>query len=318
MRHRMLDNLPAKPPTEVNTATRLLHQFASRKTSLFLFALLALSLMPFTFYKTLPPFFSPLIQTELLLLAANLALCTWRRWKRLRTGVLLLHLGFLLVLTGGLIGTAGFTATVNIYENDATNTAFRWDRGKDTDLGFSLRIKKIQRQYYPIPVQIGILKNNIKAQLIEGTTGDSFLYDGFEIAIDSLDIPAKNLQLHISLPNDKPVIFNTAGSNTLPTGFPLAFQLVAYKTPHLKRLWSEIEIIKERTVLASGITEVNHPFQWNGMRFYNTATGTGAKGPFAGIQIVRDPGVPLVYLGFGLMTGGGLLLVRRQKRGGTA
>ena len=157
----------------------MLATLTSKKLTLFLLAALIVALIPATVSKL--PLFIACGHLLLGLLAINLTLCTFSHWRRLTGSVLLIHAGVLLILIGALWGRAGFVATINSYEGDAITTAFRWDREEDIALGFTMMVKKINHEYYPVPVRVGVLMDGKAAQLYELRTGEGFTHDGYRV-----------------------------------------------------------------------------------------------------------------------------------------
>jgi len=272
---------------------------------------LALVLIPATVSK-LPLF---LIAGRLLLvvLAINLSLCTVKHWRRLSGSVILIHTGILIVLIGSLASRAGFVATVNIYEGDSSDTAFRWDLQEDFPLGFTITVKKINHDYYPVPVRVGVLIDGNPAKLYELRTGESFEHGGFQVEVLDLDPLRPALHFAITGPDGVRAV-QTATKEVPANQSGIALQLVAFQTPIVKRSWVDLTIIPEAPPPVSGQAEVNHPFTWLGLRFYHTATNADTGGrAYAGIQIVNDQGIPLVYLGFVLVClGNGVFLFRKR------
>ena len=104
---------------------------------------------------------------------------------------------------------------------------------------------------------------------------------------------------------DKGTLQNLQTLSTLPADFPYSFKLVAYKDAVIKKFWIDMELLENGRKIASGVTEVNRPFNWNGIDFFNTQISVdGAKRPYAGLQIVRDPGKYVVYAGMIILSAG--------------
>lgn len=240
-------------------------------------------------------------------LSINLIICTIRHWRRLPVSVLFIHIGILFILFGGILGKLGFIATINIYEGDSTSSAYRWDCEEERPLGFSLMVKRINQEYYPTSVRVGVLVDGVPSELCELTTGGSTVCAGLLIEALTLDptFPSLTFAVTPSRGGHREVITITTKDRGIEG---TAFQLVAFKTPAVKRTWVDLAITSQGVPLATGQAEVNHPFIWQGYRFFHTANGTDPTGrTYAGIQIVKDLGVPLVYLGFALLTVGNLL-----------
>lgn len=281
--------------------------------ALALFGAITLFVIPGTFgigralYASLP------FKVLLALLVVNLLACTAQRWKRLKWPVLLLHCGVLIVLFGAFLTSIGYVATVNIYEGGKTELAYRWDLEQDMPLGFDLAVEKIYREYLPVPVKVGVLRGEDKIGLFLLKTGESFTVGDYQVRVDSIDLAGETLHLTVSQGGNTLGTASTSGETALPGGFPYAFKLVAFKNPVLKRTWVDLKLLRDSTVLAQGSTEINSPFQWGGLYFYNTLIDRTPRGePFAGIQIVRDPGRPVVFAGFVLAGIGALALFIRR------
>ncbi len=290
-------------------ASRLL---ASRQLALGLFLFFCLSLVPGTFEKTVFHF-STLSRVLLGCLALNLAVCSLLRIKTLAKPVLIIHAGVILTLAGGLISSFGYTATVNMYEGTTVDTAYRWDRGQDVPLGFTLTVKNIETQYYPVPVKVGVLKGTARFGLFILKTGESFPLEGYTVKAETLDLPAGILKLTVFQGDRVIGSTDTEGTREVASSFPYEFKLVAYKTPSFKRVRVGLALAGASGVIAEGITEVNSPFEWNGLSFHNTRLETDPYGVrYAGIQIIRDPGKEVVYAGFGVIMAGSLLWMYRK------
>jgi len=292
---------------------KLLAWPASTECAVLLFLAIAALAIPGTFTESRAIYSSPPFLFLLGAFGLNLLLCTLKRLKTISKTVLVLHAGVLLTLAGCIVTSFGYVATVNIYEGTSVNRFYRWDKESDVDLGFDLQVKKINSEYYPLPVKVGVLKGKNKEQLFTLKTGESFEYGGYRITAESFDPTREQLNLAVYQQSRRIGTSSTSGVSDLPPDFPYSFVLVAFQNPRLKRLWVDLAVQQNSATVAEGTSEVNGPFPWGGLYFYNTQTGKDADGaPFAGIQIVRDPGRPLVFAGFAVMGLGAVLSYLRR------
>jgi hypothetical protein len=264
--------------------------------------------MPLTVMKELSPSLGGLIDVILGLIGLNLLLCTVQRVRTLSNPTLIIHLGVIVILIGSVISSFGFLATVNIYEGSSVDKVYRWDTKEDVPLGVEVGVKKVNMEYYPVPVKIGVLHGNEKVGLFELKTGESFTLGDYVIRADSLEFPSEILKLSVTDQNGFVGSSDTSGMRNLPQDFPYAFVLVAFKNPYLKRMWVDLLLSKGTRVITEGTSEVNSPFSWEGINFYHTRVDRDKYGmSYAGLQITRDPGRPYVYAGFIIMGLGSLL-----------
>ena len=288
---------------------------ASKTLAIALFALICLVSIPGTFMEE-RDIYSTLISRVLLgFMGLNLSFCTFRRLRSLSRPVVIMHIGGMLILISSLISSLGFVATVNITEGTSTDKVYRWDKNEDMPLGVNLFVRKVNMEYYPVSVKVGVLKEKEKVGLFELKTGDSFNIGDFRIKVDSIELPEENLKLSI-FDRDR-LIGNadTLGDSEPPQNFPYKFVFVAFKNPVLKRTWVDLTLDRGSGIIAEGTSEVNNPFEWNGLKFINTDIDRDKYGfRMAGIQVVRDPGRPYAYFGFSILGIGAVAyLLRRLK-----
>ncbi len=291
------------------------YSLVSKKLTIFLFGALAVLLAWTTFMAEKPPILWGAVRFLLVIIAANLSLCTLDRIRYISKQALIIHVGVLLIFSGGLISSFGYVATVNIYEGDAVDRVFRWDTNEYTPLDMEIRVENLNEEYYPIQVKVGVLKGDEKVGLFVLRTGEDFDLEKYKIRVDSLDLRMLNLQLSVFNDSDYIGTADTLGEKTVSEEFPYEFKLVAFRTPVLKRAWLDLRLLRDSEVLAQGTSAVNHPLEWNGISFYHTQTGRDKYGiPYVGIQMTRDPGKLYVYAGFCVITLGLFLyFIRRLK-----
>lgn len=305
--------MPQLTQTNPGILNTVITYFTSPAVTLGLFAVLVMLLIPQTFLPEYASLFLVPIKGILVLVGLNLVACTLRRRKTLRMSTLVIHLGVLVILAGGLTSTFGFIATVNVYEGASTDTVFRWDSKQDAALGFDLHVAGINVALYPVPVKVGVLKDGKKAELFLTNTEDSFVFEKYRVKILTFDPGKNNLQLAIETLDGQFVgTMDTAGRKDVPADFPLDFKLVAFQDPVVKRVWVDLELRKGAEKIVEGIAEVNNPLRWQGMQFFLTQAAADESGRgFAGIQISKDPGIPVVYSGFAILLAGILIILKR-------
>lgn len=290
---------------------------ASTELAVALFLVISIVAIPGTLLNNRSTYSNPLFLLLIALFGLNLLLCTYRRFKSLSWAVLVVHIGVIVTLIGCIVASFGFVATVNMYEGSTVDHVYRWDKKADLPLGLGLELKKLNWEYYPMPVKIGVLKGDNKEKLFELKTGGSFDFKGYRVDVGSVEYNTENLKLSVFEKGSLIGIFNTlSGLSTLPPDFPYSFKLVAFKTPKLKRQWVDLILKDPAGVVATGTSEVNGPFQWGGLYFFNTQVERDKEGvSYAGIQIVRDPGRWLVFSGMVIVAVGACLSTFRRRHG---
>jgi hypothetical protein len=297
-----------------NTIFSRLYRFlTSTELAVFLFLAICLLAIPGTFTQTKKLYSSPPFVALLVLVGVTTLFCTVRRIRTLSPSVIIIHGGVVLSLAGAVVSSFGYVATVNIYEGTGIDKVYRWDVEADTPLGMDLLVEKINTEYYPVPVKVGVLKGAEKIALFTLHTGESFKVGEYVVTVGNFDPWTKDLQLTVVDQGRQIGHVDTAGKRDLPPGFPFDFRLVSYKNPVLKRMWVDLRLSRDSRTIAEGSSEVNRPFQWGGLDFFHVKTARDPVGrAYAGLQIVRDPGRPLVFSGFGLLGIGVLLTFARR------
>jgi hypothetical protein len=254
---------PTIQTSKAGPVASLYRYLSSKILALSLFGALIVVLVPKTLVSEKIFFLDAVVAALLAAFSINLVLCTIRRFKAISGPVLIVHLGIFVTLAGALISARGYVATVNVYEGGATDTFYRWDLEKDIHPGFTLGIDKIHKSYYPIGVKVGVLLGGEKAGLFTLKTGESFTVDGYRIGVGALDMNSGSLTLQVHDSNGRLVgSYDTREDRGLPPGFPYAFKLVAFQDPVLKRVWTDIRLLRNNRIVATGTSEVNHPFLW--------------------------------------------------------
>lgn len=281
---------------------------SSTELSLILFGLLAAAALPGTLLKSQQGYYThPLFVSLLAAFGLHLVFCTMRRWRSLAPTTLTVHTGVLVVLGGAILTATGFVATVNIYEGGTSRNVYRWDLKQDAPFAQEIKVRKINTEFHPVPLKIGVMKGAEKHTLKTVKTGEKFDLEGYSVRVDRFDPWQEAAFLTVTRGAATVGTADTAGASTLPAGFPFAFKLVAFQNAVIKRFWVDLQLLENGRPVTEGITEINRPFNWNGMDFFNTRISVDEeKRPYAGIQIVRDPGKYVVYAGMVILSLGTL------------
>lgn len=286
------------------SGNKIIKWLSSTELSLILFGLLAAAALPGTLLKSQQGYYHhPLFILLLSAFGLHLVLCTVYRWRSLAPTTLVVHGGVLVVLAGAVTTATGFVATINIYEGESSKTVYRWDLKQDSSFPQEIRVAKIHTDFHPVPLQIGVMEGERKHSLQTTKTGESFSLGGYRVNVDRFDPWQETAYLTVTKNGTVLGKMDTSGTSPLPTGFPFTFKLVAFKDAVIKRFWVDLELRENGRTIAAGTTEVNRPLHWHGMDFFNTQISLDdAKRPYAGLQIVRDPGKYVVYAGMVILS----------------
>ena len=128
------------------------------------------------------------------------------------------------------------------------------------------------------------------------------------------------LSLYKGQTQDTFILYNNQQFKKLPFKIYLHDFLVDWYEPQgekggrrVKEFRSRVAVIDDaqRPALTKEI-RVNHPLQYKGYAFYQS--GYNPKDPdWTGLEVSRDPGLPLVYAGFFLLNAGTLLMLFKRR-----
>jgi len=182
-----------------NNYLSLLSRLSSLEVALAFLLLIVLAAIPGTFVENRHAYYGS--GAFILLLAgfsANLIICTIHRWRRLAMSVLVVHLGVLLTIAGFMLRElTGTVATINVYEGESARKFYLPYSDVDIDLGFSLLLRAIHKEYYPVPVKIGVLKGSEKIGLHTLNTGEEFKLEQYRVVVERFN--PLNRSVHLSV-----------------------------------------------------------------------------------------------------------------------
>jgi len=283
------------------------------------------------FFNSLP------LSVYWLALAAVLTtgLTAFRRLVRI-PGLLLMHIGCILILTGSMWASAAGhklqkqlfgidkipTGTMTIYEGYRENHV-TLQNGKQSKLPFSIGLKDFQLEYYqPEYLQIQTSQGqgwNVPVKTSEEfPLGDDFgtvtiirTFENFKMIIDGdkqtiIDAPppGSNPALEVQIKDADGTVTTRYVFERFPGHIhPEDKFLMSYHRV-ISDYISKLQVIKDGKVVAEKSIEVNHPLHFGGYHFYQHAYDAKA-GQYSIFMVVSDTGLSLVYAGY-LMLGIGV------------
>lgn len=314
------------------------------------------------FYQT------PWFRVLLVLLAANIAACTWKTWRRnladrqrfidlltrrqsasewtgssrsvetlqadlksagfrMRTveggqlatrgrlgrwGSTIVHLSLLIILLGGILSELGFVGTLTLPVGQSSSVYFSWDHEVDLPLNFTIRLDRFEIDNYPVDVRFGVYNPQTRAEIDmitarEGDTIDLPL-PGVSAKVVHFEPFDQTLVLEIFRGGEMIGLYRTPSSKSQETKVNfldplLLIRLTGFKDPMVRQFQSQVSILEQGRVVATGVVEANRPFVYEGVAIYQTAFHQDKFGFWtSGFQLSKDPGEPLVW-------GGSILLI---------
>jgi cytochrome c biogenesis protein ResB len=263
-------------------------------------------------------------------LSASVAVCTGRRFSTMRRtngyargrafGSMLTHISFLLILAGAVVrGVWGEKGFIEIREGQ-TVTQYLTDR-EAKPLPFTIHLAKFEIETYEQKQSdqlfVSLAEKNLKTVLpvirdVEQKFGDFTIkilkyVPDFAVDMQTREVSSRSNQPHnpaILVAVNGPTYqnhrwvfakfpdFNHSPGNASPLQMAYATKLgeAAFKSFKSTLHFPD----GERTL------GVNHPLSYGGYTFYQS--GYNPNDPsYTSLQVVKDPGVPVVYAGFSLM-----------------
>jgi len=257
---------------------------------------------------------------------------SFRRLVRVPS-LLLIHLGCILVLVGAMWGSnAGHElqrrvsgidkfprGNMVIYEGRSTNLVqLEDDMPIDSfgELPFSIRLKDFRLEYYEpaylqiqsreeqrwkIPVKINT-EFSLGADL--GTVTIVKAFENFKITIDgdkrtAFDAPQPgyNPALEVQIKHPDGTVRTQYAFKRFPGHIHTEDKFLLRYQRTISDYVSELQVIKNKEVVAEKSIEVNHPLHFGGYHFYQHYYDAQA-GRYTILMVVSDSGLNVVYAGF--------------------
>jgi len=287
-----------------------------------------------------------LINLYLMILLGIITLKRLTPFNFKNAGFFLNHFGLFLVLFSTILGSSDMQRlTMNCYENQNESHAVDAS-GKMIEMPFSIKLLNFSIDEFRPKVAIvdnksgKILQKKGKAQL-EQLDRDSFTISSYYIKVEQfLESSGKvgnsfaGMNEAGSAPSAKVIVTNlldkTEISGWIFSGsyasqsemLPLNDRFsLAMLPPEPRKFSSELNIQTKTGKNITTTIEVNKPFNIEGWTIYqiNYNTEMGRWSNLSVLELVRDPWLPLVYLGIFLMMAGAafLFITGKPKNGGT-
>lgn len=239
------------------------------------------------------------------------------RWTRL--GYMVVHLGFLFVLAGALAGSVrGWTGHMNVTEKGSSATVDRERMGDQVELPFALRCDKFTVTYYKGKDGHDDMPSEYKSAITVLENGKPVITT--DILVNH-PLTYKGLTFYQSnygkAPPDKvEIIFTEAKTNVSATVTAQMNKRMAlpmgqgeFAVTYFESDFSQmgmnlgpvfvVELHKNGVEPEEILVPVNYP-SFDKMRkdAFVLSVGHYESSFYTGLQVTRDPGVPLVYAGF--------------------
>lgn len=257
------------------------------------------------------------------------------RWKDI--GSLFTHVSLLLILLGGVVrGVWGQTGYLPFSEGE-TKGSFYIDNVLN-ELPFDVFLQKFEIEYYESDVSSnavaerllvfddGILKSELPVEIdrqhILGQVNIRVIRKVLDFVVDmetrevtsrsdeprnpailleSVTGSVTNRQWLFALHPEFNQHFAAEEGKAIPYVF--GYEMSLPPPPMVKDYKSTLHILDAGILVKKKTIEVNSPLSYKGYTFYQS--GYNPEDPkWTSLQVVKDPGVPLVYLGFVLMIAG--------------
>lgn len=254
---------------------------------------------------------------------------------RKRISLLLIHLGFVLVLAGGMMGSDLGLDLTNRMFNDSVfpRGMIQLQPGQSTnlvatgsdgiaELPFFIRLKDAYLDYYDTAViRFHVIGQN--AYDIPAKEGETITLSD-DLGTVTVAKAYSNFKLRKEEGAMVPYDSNEPGSNpawelvlTAPGGQTKSYfvfeRIPMHPVPHsmfhaeylrpqmVKDYKSTLEVIDENKVVKETTIEVNKPLYYGGYHFYQNTFAFNQAGPVSGIEVTSSRGVWTVFIGYGLI-----------------
>lgn len=253
------------------------------------------------------------------------------KWDNI--GFVLNHVGLFLALTAGVLGSGDLQRlTLNVYEGKPSWVAKDIDRN-EVELPFAVYLNDfLIEEYNPklalVDNSTGSISNNDGKNLYIVEKGETYYFNNFEVTIEKYLPNAIRFGMryepvneqgsppaaYISIKNTENDSIKKAWISSGSFRYPYesvkiseAYSMVM-TIPEAKKFSSDIDILTKDGERIKTVLEVNKAFKYKGWKIYQLSYDDkmGKWSDLSVIELVRDPWLPLIYLGIFMMIAGAM------------
>jgi hypothetical protein len=256
---------------------------------------------------------------------------TQLKWDNI--GFVLNHVGLFLALTAGVLGSGDLQRlTINVYEGKPSWIATDIDRNQ-VELPFAFYLNDfIIEEYNPklalVDNGTGSISNNDGKNLYIVEKGETYYFNNFEVKIENYFPNAIRLGMryepvneqgappaaYISVKNMENDSIQNAWISSGSFRYPYEAVKISDKysmvmtIPEAKKFSSNIDILTQDGERINTVLEVNKAFKYNGWKIYQLSYNDkmGKWSDLSVIELVKDPWLPLIYIGIFMMIAGAI------------
>jgi len=248
-------------------------------------------------------------------------------------GFVLNHVGLFLALIAGVLGSGDLQRlTLNVYEGKPSWIAKDIDR-KEVELPFAVYLNDfLIEEYNPklalVDNSTGSISNNDGKNLYIVEEGETYYFNNFEVTIEKYLPNAIRFGMRYESVNEQgspPAAYITiknTENDSIQKGwissgsFRYPYESVKISEdysmvmtiPEAKKFSSDIDILTKDGERIKTVLEVNKTYKYKGWKIYQLSYDDkmGKWSDLSVIELVKDPWLPLIYLGIFMMIAGAI------------
>lgn len=250
-------------------------------------------------------------------------------------GFILNHTGLFLTLIAGVLGTGDLQRlSLNLYEGKPSWNATD-AQNNNVELPFAFYLKDfLIEEYNPklalVDNKNGSIVHNDGKNLYLVEKGETYYFNNFEVKIEDFlpnairfgmryepvneigSPPAAKVSVK-NIENDSiQTAWISSGSFRYPyESFKISEEFSIVMTiPEVKKFSSDIDVLTKDGERISTVLEVNKPFKYKGWKIYQLSYDDkkGKWSSLSVIELVKDPWLPLIYIGIFMMIAGAVYM----------